>query len=128
MPILAVNSFKTWKLWNQNLEKMRSQHSVCLEDASLYWKESYSWMRRRIYQGARVVKDLVKEIKNSGRNVTCNKFFYQHPTILKSAEKEAYSGRNYSEEQTELPLQFTVAKGREIASTIFEFQNDAMIT
>ena len=128
MPISAVNPFKTWKLWNENLEKIRSQHSVCLEDASLYWKESCSWKRRRIYQGARVVKDLVKEIQNSGRNVTCNKFFYHHPTFSRSAEKEAYSSRNYSEEQTELPPQFTVAKGREIASTIFGFQNDAMIT
>ena len=31
---------------------------------------------REVNQGARVVKDLVKEIENSGRNVTCDNFFY----------------------------------------------------
>ena len=30
---------------------------------------------REVNQGARVVKDLVKEIENSGRNVTCDNFF-----------------------------------------------------
>ena len=82
---------------------------------------------RDVYQGAKVVKDLVKEIENSGRNVTCNKFLYHHPTFSRSAENEPYSSRNYSEEQTELPPQLTVAKGLEKASKIFGFQNDAMM-
>ena len=30
---------------------------------------------REVNQRARVVKDLVKEIENSGRNVTCDNFF-----------------------------------------------------
>ena len=34
-----------------------------------------STIGREVNQGARVVKDLVKEIENSGRNVTCDNFF-----------------------------------------------------
>ena len=37
---------------------------------------------REIDQGARVVKDFVKEIENSGKNITCDNFFTSVPLVI----------------------------------------------
>ena len=59
-------------------------------------------VEREVDQGERVLKDLVKQNENSGRNITCDNFFYSHPACSKSAEQEVSSGCNYSEEQTRI--------------------------
>ena len=82
---------------------------------------------REINQGARVVKDLVKEIENSGRNITCINFFTSVPLARHLLKKKLTLVGTLRKNQPELPPQFTVAKGRQIHSTIFGFQNDAMI-
>ena len=82
---------------------------------------------REINQGARVVKDLVKEIKHFGRNITCNNFFTSIPHARDLLKKKlTLIGTNYKNKPG-LPPQFTVAKVRDITSTIFGFQNDPMI-
>ena len=55
--------------------------AICEAIASFAWKmQVYTGKNaavgREINQGARVVKNLVKEIENSGRNITCDNFFY----------------------------------------------------
>ena len=54
--------------------------AMCEANTSYAWKMQVytgkdSTIGREVNQGARVVKDLVKEIENSGRNVTCDNFF-----------------------------------------------------
>ena len=54
--------------------------AICEANTSYAWKmQVYTGkdptIGREVNQGARVVKDLVKEIENSGRNVTCDDFF-----------------------------------------------------
>ena len=51
---------------------MRSQRILFMEDASLDQKNPA--VGREVNQGARVVKDLVKEIEHSSRNITCDNF------------------------------------------------------
>ena len=54
--------------------------AICEANTSYAWKMQVHTGKdptigREVNQGARVVKDLVKEIENSGRNVTCDSFF-----------------------------------------------------
>ena len=104
---------------------MRSQHILCMEDAGLLWKKSCSWKRSK--PGARVVKDLVKKIEHSGRNITCDNFFTSIPLARDLLKKKLTLVGTIPKNKPELPRQFTVAKGRDITSTISGFQNDAMI-
>ena len=83
---------------------------------------------REINQGARVVKDLVKEIEHCGRNITCDNFFAIIPLARDLLKKKLTLVGNIRKNKPELPPQFTVSKGNDITSTIFGFQNDAMIT
>ena len=82
---------------------------------------------REVNQGARFVQDLVKKIKHSGRNITCDNFFTSIQLAQDLLKKKLTLVGTIRKNKPELPPQFTVAKGRDITSTIFEFQNDAMI-
>ena len=82
---------------------------------------------REVNQGARVVKDLVKEIEHSFRNITCDNFFTIIPLNRDLQKKKLTLVGTIQKNKPELPPQFTVFKGRDITSTLFGFQNDAMI-
>ena len=82
---------------------------------------------REVNQGARVVKDLVKQIKHFGRNITCDNFFTSIPLARDMLKKKLTLIGTIWKNKLGLPPQFTVAKGRDITSTIFGFQNDPMI-
>ena len=82
---------------------------------------------REVNQGARVVKDLVKEIENSGRNVTCDNFFTSVSLARDLLQKKLTLVGTIRRKKTKLPPKFTLAKGREVTSTVFGFQSDAMI-
>ena len=82
---------------------------------------------REVNQPARVVEDLVKEIEHSGRNITCDNFFASISLARDLLKKKLTLVGTIRKNKPELPPQFTVAKGRDITSTIFRFQNDAVI-
>ena len=100
---------------------MQSQHILCKENASLYWKKFCSW--RKVNQGARVVK----ETEHFGMNITCDNFFTSTSLARDLLKKKLTLVGTIQKNKPELPPQFTVAKGQDITSTIFGFQNDAMI-
>ena len=57
--------------------------AICEANTCYAWKMQVytgkiSTVEREVYQGARVVKDLVKEIKNFDINITCDNFFTFH--------------------------------------------------
>ena len=79
-------------------------------------------------QGRRVVLNMIKGIKKSGRNVTCHNFFTSLALAQKLLEKKLTIVGTLRKSKPELPLQFTLEKGREIKSTLIGFQDDAMIT
>ena len=82
---------------------------------------------REVNQGARIVKDLVKEIENSGRNVTCDNFFTSVSLARKVLQKKLTLVGTIRRNKPELPPKFTLAKGRVVTSTVLGFQSDAMI-
>ena len=96
-----------------------------MKDASLYRKKSA--VGREANQGARFVKDLVKEIEHSGRNITCDNFFTSIQLARDLLKKKLTLVGTIRKNKPELPPQFTVAKGLDITSTISGFRNDAMI-
>ena len=55
---------------------------------------------REVNQGARVVKDLVKEIEHSERNITCYNFFTGIPLARDLPKKKLTPVGNYSKKQT----------------------------
>ena len=82
---------------------------------------------REVNPGTRVVLDMTKEIEKSGQNVTCDNFFTSLPLAQKLSEKKLTIVETLKKNKPELPLQFAMTKGREVKSTLFAFQNDAMI-
>ena len=56
---------------------------------------------KEVNQGARLVKGLVKKLNILGEIILAI-IFVLHPACSRSAEKEAYSGGNYLEEQTKI--------------------------
>ena len=83
---------------------------------------------REVNQNRRVVLDMTKGIEKSGQNVTCDNFFTSLALAQKLLEKKLTIVGTLRKKKPELPLQFTLAKGREIKSTLLGFQGDAMIT
>ena len=80
---------------------MRSQHIVCMEDASLYHKKSCSWKKIRPWS-----KSLIKAIQHSGRNIACDNFFASIPLVRDLQKKK-------------LPLVGAIRKNKpELASAI----------
>ena len=83
-------------------------------------EKSCSWKRNK--QGARVVKNLVKAIEHSGRNITCEKFFTSILLARDLLKKKLTLVVTIWKNKPELPLQFTVSIGRDITSTILDFR------
>ena len=106
--------------------------AICEASTSYAWKmQVYTGkdptIGREVNQGARVVKDLVKEIENSGRNVTCDKFFTSVSLARDLLQKKLTLVETIRRNKPELAPKFTLAKGREVTSTVFGFQSDTMI-
>ena len=106
--------------------------AICEANTSYAWKmQMYTGkdptIGREVNQGARVVKDLVKEIENSGKTVTCDNFFTSVSLARDLLQKKLTLVGTILRNKPELPPKFTLAKGLEVTSTIFGFQSDAMI-
>ena len=71
---------------------------------------------------------MVKEIEHSGRNITCDNFFTSIPLARDLLKKKLTLVETIRKNKPKWPPQFTVAKGRDITSIIFGFQNDATIS
>ena len=82
---------------------------------------------REVNQDCRVFLDLITEIENSGRNITCDNFFTSLSLDRKLLEKKFLIVRTIRKKKPELPAKFTVAKSRTAKSTLFGFQKDAII-
>ena len=80
-----------------------------------------------VNQGCRVVLDLVIEIKNFGKNITCANFFTSLSLARKLLEKKLTIVKTIRKNKLELSAKFTAAKNRTATSTLFGFQKDAMI-
>ena len=65
---------------------------------------------REVNQGTRVVLDMTKEIKKSGRNVTCDNFFTSLRLVQQLLEKKRTIMGTLRKNKLKLPFQFTVAK------------------
>ena len=81
---------------------------------------------RETNQGTRVVLDLVEDIEKSGKNITCNYFFTNLSLARKLLQKKLTLVGTMRKNKPELPMEFTVAKGRNVNSIVFGFQQDAM--
>ena len=69
----------------------------------------------------------MKKIENSRRNATCDNFITSVSLARDLLQKKLTLVGTIPSNKTELPPKFTLAKGREVTSTIFGFQSDAMI-
>lgn len=106
---------------------------VCCDALTSYvWKmEIYKGKEtgeeRERNQGERVVKTLVKEIENSGRNITCDNFFTSLSLSRQLLMKNLTLVGTIRKNKGELPNEFIATKGRATESTMFGFQDDTMI-
>ena len=82
---------------------------------------------RETNQGTRIVLDLAEGIDNSCRNITCDNFFTNLSLVQKLLQKNLTLIGTMRKNKPEFPTEFTVAKGRNVKSTVFGFQLDAMI-
>ena len=64
---------------------------------------------RETNQGTRVVLDLGEDIENSGRNITCDKFFTNLSLARKLLQKKLTLVGIMRKNKPELPTEFTVA-------------------
>ena len=78
-------------------------------------------------QDTRIVLDLAEDIDDSCRNIICNNFFTNQLLVQKLLHKNFTLIGTMRKSKPELPREFTVAKGRNVKSTVFSFQLDAMI-
>jgi len=78
-------------------------------------------------QGTRVVLDLADDIETSGRNITCANFFTNLSLARKLLQKKLTLVGTMRNNKPELPAECTVAKGRNMMSTVFGFRQDAVI-
>ena len=83
-----------------------------------------SGLSRKANQGTRVVLDLVEDIEKSGQNITCDYFFANLSFALKLFQKKLTLVRTMRKNKLELPMEFTVTKGCNVKSTVFDFQQD----
>lgn len=96
---------------------------LCAEANYLLWKRCL----KELNQGENVVKKLVKEFENSGRNITCDNFFTSLALARYLLTKKLTIVRTIRKNKLELPISFTNAKGRTVFSSQFGFQKDAYI-
>ena len=78
-------------------------------------------------QGTRIVLDSAEDIDNSCRNITCDNFFINLALVRKLLQKNLTLIGRTRKSKPEFPTEFTVVKGRNVKSTVFGFQLDAMI-
>ena len=78
-------------------------------------------------QVTRIVLDLAEDIDNSCRNFTCDNFFTSLSLVRKLLHKNLSLIGTMRKSNPELPTELTVAKGRNVKSTVFNFQLDTMI-
>ena len=82
---------------------------------------------RETNQGTWVVLDLIEDIENSCQNNTCGNFFTNLSLARKLLEKKLTLVGTMRKNKSKLPKEFAVAKGQNVKSTAFDFQQDAMI-
>ena len=70
---------------------------------------------------------MIEDIEKSGRNITCDNFFKNLSLAQKLLQKKLTLVRTIRKNKPELPMEFAVAKGQNVKSTVFGFQQDAMI-
>ena len=78
-------------------------------------------------QDTRVVLDWVEDIKKTGRNITCDYFITNLTLTRKLLHKKLTLVGTMRKNKPKLPMEFTVAKGRNVKSIVFGFQQDTMI-
>ena len=78
-------------------------------------------------QDTRIVLDLAEDIDNSCQNFTCDNFFTNLSLVRKLLHKNLSLIGTMRKSKPELSTEFTVAKGRNVKSTVFGFQLDTMI-
>ena len=107
--------------------------AICKANTSYAWKmqvysEKNPAVGREVNQGTRVVKDLVKKLNILGEIILAIIFVRTPIALARDLLKKKLTlvGAIWKNKPKLLP-QFTVAKGCDITSTIFGFQNDAMI-
>ena len=83
-------------------------------------------LARETKQGTRVVLGLVEDIDNSCRNIACDDFSTNLLLARKLLQKKLTLIGTMRKSKPELPTEFTVAKGRNVKSTVFGFQLGAM--
>lgn len=106
--------------------------AICDSRTSYAWKmEIYTGKRageqREVNQGERVVLSLTEEVAKTGRNITCDNFFTSISLARKLLSKKLTIVGTLRRNRGELPTEFVNAKNREPYSTIFSFQENAMI-
>ena len=72
-------------------------------------------------QDSRIVLDLAEDIDNSCRNITCDNFFTNLSLVQKLFYKNLTLIGTMRKSKPELPTELTVAKGRNVKSTVFSF-------
>ena len=82
---------------------------------------------RELNQGTGIIFDLVEDIENLGRNIICDNFFTNLSLARKLLQKKLTLVGTMRKNKPELPMEFTEAKGRNVKSIVFGFQQDAMI-
>ncbi|CAI9717033.1 Hypothetical predicted protein [Octopus vulgaris] len=82
---------------------------------------------RETNQSSRVVEDLVKELENNDRNITCDNCFTRLVLARKLLSKKTTLVGTTRKNRVEFLSAFTNEKERKVNSTIFGFQKDSMI-
>ena len=93
----------------------------------MYIEKDTGWAQKT-NQSTRVRLVLIENIENSGQNITCDNIFKDLSLAQKLLQKKLTLVEKMRKNKPELPTEFTVDKGRNVKSTVFGFQQDAMIT
>ena len=92
----------------------------------VYYEKDTGWAQET-NRGTRVDLVLIENIENSCRNITCDNFFTNLSLAQKLLQKKLTLVEKMRKNKPELQTKFTVVKGRNVKSTVFGFQQDAMI-
>ena len=71
---------------------------------------------------------MVKEIEKTGQNNICDNFFRIFFICKTASEQKLNNCLHYEKNKPELLLEFAKSRRRKVASTLFCFQKEAMIT
>lgn len=106
--------------------------AICDSDTSYVWKMDIykgkeAGEQRSVKLGETVVKNLVKEIEGSARNITCDNFFTSYSVAEYLLSKKLTIVGTIRRNKPELPTEFTNPAGRKINSSIYGFREEATI-